>query len=82
MLTLRGWLGIVSSCSTELALLPAALAEVADPLAEVRAQSLESARAAAQVALERRKAKKAKQNARQGLSGDTPPAKKQGSIEC
>jgi hypothetical protein len=55
----------------------AAPAEVADPLAEVRAQSLESARAAAQVALERRKAKKAKQNARQGLSGDTPPAKKQ-----
>ena len=55
----------------------AAPAEVDDPLAEVRAHSLETARAAAQVALERRKAKEAKHNARQGLSGDTPPAKKQ-----
>jgi hypothetical protein len=55
----------------------AAPAEVADPLAEVRASSLASAQAAAKAALERRKAKKAKHSARQELSGDTPPAKKQ-----
>jgi len=55
----------------------AAPAEVADLLAEVRASSLASAQAAAKAALERRKAKKAKHSARQELSGDTPPAKKQ-----
>ena len=55
----------------------AAPAEVADPLAEVRASSLASAQAAAQAALKRRKTKRAKHNARQEKSGDTPPAKKQ-----
>jgi hypothetical protein len=55
----------------------AAPAEVADPLAEVRASSLASAQAAAQAALARRAAKKAKHSARQEQSGDTPPAKKQ-----
>jgi hypothetical protein len=55
----------------------AAPAEVADPLAEVRASSLASAQAAAQATLARRAAKKAKQSARQEKSGDTPPAKKQ-----
>ena len=55
----------------------AAPAEVADPLAEVRASSLASAQAAAQAVLARRAAKQAKQKARQEQSGDTPPAKKQ-----
>jgi hypothetical protein len=55
----------------------AALAEVADPLADVRAGSLASAQAAAQAALERRAAKKAKQKNKRDRSGDTPPAKKQ-----
>ena len=55
----------------------AAPAECDDPLAAVRAGSLASAQAAAQAALERRKAKKAKHSARQEKSGDTPPAKKQ-----
>jgi len=55
----------------------AAPAEVDDPLADVRAESLANAQAAAQAALERRKAKKAKLNKRQGQSGDTPLAKKQ-----